>query len=267
MFRLAGPAVAGLVVAALGPAPAFGVDAATFLVSAAVVVAIRARPTVVAGTAQGVRHTLAEINIGLRYVRRTPWIWATLVAAMLSLLIFLGPVEVLVPFLVKNRLNLGPDSLGLIFAAGGVGAIVMAGAIGSLGLPRRRVTVMYGAWSAGVALMAIYGVMTDLWQALIASFALHALFQLGQVIWVTMLQQLVPRTLLGRVTSLDWMVSTGLVPISFALTGPVSDVLGPEQTIVGAALLGAVLMGSLLFYPGVRDPERHPPTAEVAPAT
>ena len=44
---------------------------------------------------------------------------------------------------------------------------------------------------------------------------------LGPVIWTTMLQQLVPRELLGRVSSLDWLMSIGLVPVSYALTGPV----------------------------------------------
>jgi MFS family permease len=263
MVRLIGPAVGGLVVAVFGPAWAFGVDAATFVVSAIIVVAIRARPAPAAAAAQGLRRTVAEIGEGFRYVRAHAWIWATLVAAMLSLLVFIGPVEVLVPFLVKNRLQLGPDAFGLILATGGVGAIGMALLIGAFGLPRRRVTVMYATWSIGVALMAIYGLMTDLWQALLASFLLQALFQLGQVIWTTMLQQLVPRKLLGRVSSLDWLVSTGLVPVSFALTGPVSSVFGPEATIVGAALLAAVLMGGLLFYPGVRDPERQqePPGA------
>jgi MFS family permease len=256
MFRLLGPALAGVIVAAAGPGPAFGIDAATFLVSAVAIAAIRSRPAPRLVATHGVRRTLAEVGEGLRFVRANPWIWATLVSAMLSLLVFLGPVEVLVPFLVKNRLNLGPEALGAIFAMGGVGAIAMAVLIGFLGLPRRRVTVMYVAWSLGVALMAVYGVMDALWQALLVSLFLHALFQLGQVIWTTMLQQLVPRELLGRVSSLDWLVSTGLVPVSFALTGPAAEVLGPATTMVGAALLGALLMGMLLFVPGVRDPER-----------
>jgi DHA3 family tetracycline resistance protein-like MFS transporter len=113
--------------------------------------------------------------------------------------------------------------------------------------------------------------MTDLWQALIASLITAALFELGQVIWTTMLQQLVPRNLLGRVVSLDWMVSIGLVPVSYALTGPAAEILGAPLTMVAAALLGAVLMGFLLFLPGVRDPEREPAavvprTADEAPA-
>jgi DHA3 family tetracycline resistance protein-like MFS transporter len=260
-FRLIGPALAGFVVAALGPGSAFVFDAATFLVSAVAISAIRLRPAARPAGRLSPRATAREIGEGLRYVRGQPWIWATLVSAMLSLLVFLGPVEVLVPFLVKNRLELGPESLGAIFAAGGVGSVAMALAIGQLGLPRRRITVMYLSWSIGVAGMAVYGLMTDIWQALVASLITHALFELGQVIWLTLLQQRVPRGLLGRVSSLDWMVSTGLVPLSYALTGPAADAFGAEVTMVGAALIGAVFMLMLLFVPGVRDPEREPHAA------
>lgn len=262
MVRLAGPALAGIVIAAVGPGPAFAVDAVTFLVSAIAVAAIRLRPAHRA-VESGVRQTVRQVGEGLTYVRSQPWIWATLVSAMLSLLIFFGPVQVLVPFLVKNRLNLGPEALGTIFAVGGVGSIVMAFAIGHFGLPRRRVTVMYASWTFGVAGMAVYGMMTDLWHALVASFLTHMLFELGQVIWTTMLQQLVPRNLLGRVASLDWMVSIGLVPVSYALTGPVAESIGAGTTMVVAALVGAVLMGLLLFWPGVRDPERGTPLAKI----
>jgi DHA3 family tetracycline resistance protein-like MFS transporter len=263
MVRLLGPALAGLVIALVGPGPAFAVDAVTFFVSAAAVAAIRARPIPREGVASGVRATVDQVREGFRFVRGQPWIWATLVSAMLSLLVFFGPVQVLVPFLVKNRLELGPEALGTIFAAGGVGSIAMAFAIGHFGLPRRRVTVMYAAWSIGVAGMAVYGLMTELWHGLIAAFLTNALFELGHVIWTTMLQQLVPRRLLGRVSSLDWMVSIGLVPVSYALTGPVAEAFGAAPTMVGAALLGGVLMGVLLFLPGVRDPEREPADATV----
>ncbi|MGI8928905.1 MAG: MFS transporter [Candidatus Limnocylindrales bacterium] len=256
MVRLIGPALAGFVVAAVGSGTAFVIDGASFLVSAVAVAAIRPRPMHVKEGGHGVRKTISQVREGLGFVRRTPWLWATLLSAMLSLLAFFGPVETLVPFLVKNRLNLGPESLGLLFAVGGVGAILTGVAIGQFGLPRKRVTIMYASWSFGVALMAIYGLMTELWHALIASFITHALFQLGQVIWTTMLQTLVPRKLLGRVTSVDWLVSTGLVPVSFALTGPAAETFGAAETMVGASLIGAVLMGALLFVPGVRDPER-----------
>ena len=253
--RLIGPALGGLVVAGVGSGTAFLLDAASFLASGAAVLAIATRPRHPAA-GHGVRQTLHEVGEGLAYVRATPWIWATLVSAMLSLLVWIGPQEVLLPFLVKNRLALGPDALGGIFAAGGVGAILMAITIGQLGQPRRRVTAMFASWSIGVLLIAGYGLMTALWQALVLSAIGAALFELGQMIWTTLLQQLVPRELLGRVSSLDWLVSVGLVPISFALTGPVAGAIGAEWTMVAAGTLGAVLMSALLFAPGVRDPER-----------
>jgi DHA3 family tetracycline resistance protein-like MFS transporter len=266
MVRMVGPALAGLVIAAFGPAPAFAIDAASFLVSAVAIRAIRTRPAVRAVVDHSLRTTIAEVAEGFRYTRSKPWIWATLLSAMFSLLVFVGPIEVLVPYVVKNKLALGPEALGLIFAFGGIGSLVMAVIIGVVGLPRRRVTVMYVAWALGVAATALYGAMTDLWQALAISFLLQASFMLGQVIWTTMLQQLVPRELLGRVSSLDWMMSISLVPVSYALTGPVTSVLGPDMTLIAAGLLGAVFMFGLLFVPGVRDPERIPPRQPADPA-
>ena len=257
MFRLVGPALGGFVVALVGAGSAFLVDAATFLVSAVAISAISARPTREV-VAHGLRQTVAEVAEGLAFVRRTPWLWATLVAAMFSLLVFVGPMQVLLPFLVKNQLELGPEALGTIFAVSGIGSVVAAIGLGQWGLPRRRITAMYAAWTVGVALLAGYGLMTSLWHAILVGALSAALFEVGQVIWVTLLQTLVPRHLLGRVSSLDWLVSTGLVPVSYALTGPVAGAFGPGPTMIGAGLLGAVLMGALLFVPGVRDPERAP---------
>jgi hypothetical protein len=262
--RLIGPAIGGFVVASVGPGAAFLIDGGSFVVSMLFLAAISTRP-VRSTAAASVRRTFAEIGEGLAFVRRTPWLWATLVSAMFSLLLFIGPVQVLLPFIIKNRLELDADALGLVFAVGGIGSVLAALVIGQVGLPRRTITVMYVSWAVGVALLAGYGLMTSLWQALLVGFVSAALFQVGAIIWVTLLQQLVPRHLLGRVSSMDWLVSTGLVPVSFALTGPVSEAIGPGTTLVVGGLVGAVLMGALLFYPGVRDPERMSLVAQPEP--
>lgn len=263
--RLIGPAIGGFTVAAVGSGAAFLVDGASFLLSAVAVAMIRARPRPEV-VEHGVRQALHEIGEGLAYVRSKPWIWATLVSSMLSLLVFVGPEEVLLPFLVRNRLELEADALGLIFAVGGAGAVVMAVVVGQVGLPRRTITAMFVSWTVGVLMIGGFGLMTELWHALVLSALSAALFEFGGIIWFTLLQRLVPRDLLGRVSSLDWLVSIGLVPLSFALTGPVAGLIGPEMTLLVGGVLGSLLMLSLLFVPGVRDPERVPASATEEPA-
>jgi hypothetical protein len=80
---------------------------------------------------------------------------------------------------------------------------------------------------------------------------------MGEIAWLTLVQRAVPERLLGRVTSLDWLVSTSLLPISFALTGPVAAALGVRATLIGAGVLGAVVTAAFFFLlPGLRDIER-----------
>jgi hypothetical protein len=69
---------------------------------------------------------------------------------------------------------------------------------------------------------------------------------------VTAKQRHVPAEMLGRVSSLDWLISIGLLPLSFALTGPAAAHFGAQQTLVLAGLAGAVVTLGGLFVPGVR---------------
>ena len=86
---------------------------------------------------------LRELREGLAFVRAHTWLWATLVAAAVFLLAYWGPVEVLVPYLVRNELGGDADDFGLVLACGGVGSILAALFLGQRGLPRRHITFMY----------------------------------------------------------------------------------------------------------------------------
>ena len=83
---------------------------------------------------------------------------------------------------------------------------------------------------------------------------------MGQIVWLTLLQRNVPAGLLGRITSLDWMIAISLTPLSFALTGPIAAALGARATLVAAGVLGAAFTLAFLFLPGMRDLERKPLT-------
>jgi DHA3 family tetracycline resistance protein-like MFS transporter len=61
--------------------------------------------------------------------------------------------------------------------------------------------------------------------------------------------------MLGRVSSLDWLISIGLLPLSFALTAPIAAALGARATLVGAAAIGGAITLGALFLPGMRDVE------------
>jgi DHA3 family tetracycline resistance protein-like MFS transporter len=100
---------------------------------------------------------------------------------------------------------------------------------------------------------------------MLASIAFNALETAGTIVWATIKQRHVPSHLLGRVSSLDWLISIGLLPLSFALTGPVSGAIGVQMTLVGAAAIGGVVTFGALFLPGMRDIEgQRPDEAAVA---
>ena len=76
-------------------------------------------------------------------MRNHTWLWGTFASAALAYLLFLGPTEVLLPYVVKEELGGSGTELGLVFGAGGIGSIGCALAMGQRGIPRRDITFMY----------------------------------------------------------------------------------------------------------------------------
>ncbi len=264
-LRLAGPAVGGLLIEAVGVGAAFALDAASFAVSAAAVLAMKRRPR--APSAERV-SVAGDIRAGFTYIRGHVWLWATFASAAIAYLLFMGPVEVLLPFLVKNDLHGSAADLGLIFAAGGIGSVLCAVVLGQRGLPRRDITFMYVTWTLATIAVAGYGLAGAVWQLMLVSVAFNALETAGTIVWATAKQHHVPPELLGRVSSLDWLISIGLLPLSFALTGPVSGAIGVQATLIGAGTIGAIVTFGALLLPGMRAVEgmASRPLPEPAPA-
>jgi len=252
-LRLVGPIVGGALLA-VSTGVAFAVDAASFIATFVAVLAIRPRARV----AQSHPSTAAALKEGLQFVRSRTWLWGTLISAAVAYLVFLGPTEVLLPFVVKNELDASAGTLGLVLAAGGVGAIGAAAFMGRQGHPRRDVTFMYATWTLATLAVAGYGLATAAWQLMLACLVFNALEAAGTIVWATIKQRHVPGPLLGRVSSLDWLISIGLLPLSFALTAPVAAAVGVRATLVGAALIGAAVTLGAYFLPGMTAIERRP---------
>jgi MFS family permease len=248
--QVIGPAVGGAIVGLAGPGEGFLFDAATFAFSFACLAAMRVQE-LPAPTPAG---ALSEVRAGLAYVRSQTWLWATLLMAAFTLLVFMGPEEVLVPYVIKNDFGGTASDFGLLLAVAGVGNAAGSFFMGRRKMPRRPVTVMYCFWGFGVLPLAAYAAATETWHLMPLAFMIGFAMSSGMVIWTTLMQTRVPRELRGRVNSLDWFVSIGLVPVSFALTAPVSAAIGIDATFILAGTVACVLaVGLLLIVPGLRE--------------
>lgn len=254
--RLLGPALGGWIIAAVGVGWAFIVDAATFAVSIGFLIRLgRVHPAGHKNPGESAASVWADIREGFDFVRASVWLWGTFTAATLAYLVFLGPAEVLLPYLVKNELGGGAGDLGMIFAMGGLGAVSAAVIVAHRGMPAHNMTFIYVAWTLSTLAVAGYGFARVPWQAMVACFVFNAFESAGLIVWLTTRQSLVPTRLLGRVSSLEWLIATGLMPVSYAMAGPIAGLLGTRPTLIGAGLVGAAITLAFLFLPGMRDVE------------
>jgi len=246
----------------IGTGWAFIFDGLTFAGSALSIFLMNARKT----RDEGAREALIpQIKEGIAYVRSETWIWVALFTATVSLFCVWGPWETLMPYVISHDLDGSGVDLALVFAAGGLGSAlvgILAAQRGSLG--RRPITVMYLAWALGMLMTAGFGLITAVWQGLFVAFVAEGSISLLIVLWYTMLHRLVPEHFLGRVMSLDWMISIAGLPLSFAVVGPLANWIGTDRTLILAGVAGAVVTVAAMFIPGARGPEHDGRLAEAA---
>jgi DHA3 family tetracycline resistance protein-like MFS transporter len=256
--QIVGPAVGGVIVAAAGTGLAFLLDAVTFMAVIAAALATSPQAESPRQTTRP-RHAAADIAEGFRFVRASPWLWGTLLAAGLALLAYAGPSQVLLPFVVRNDLHANAATLGAIRAVAGLGALPAAVIVAQRGLPARVMKVMIGAWALQTLVLLGYGLAGRVWIFFVVSTVGGAARAVGDVIWGTLLKTRVPNRLLGRVASFDWLVSLALVPASLALTAPLGALLGARVLLILAGPLAAVALLSFLAVPGMHDPVQSEP--------
>lgn len=233
--QAAGPAVAGILVAALSPSHAVTGVAMCHLVAFIVLnfLGQHALASPPAGNEHGTEHGdghrkssfVQDLREGVSYTVRTPWLMWTLIWACISVLFLIGPIEVLLPFVVRDQLGGDSSMFGFLLAVMGAGAALGSLVTASLKLPRRYLTVMMVSWGVGSLPLAAVGILDSFWLIAAALFIWGVTGSVGMVIWGTLLQRRVPPHLLGRISSLDFFVSLALMPVSMALAGPAAEVV------------------------------------------
>jgi MFS family permease len=163
----------------------------------------------------------------------------------------------LLPLLFKRTLHASNFMVGAGFAAVGLGGLT--GALFMIVRPRlkRRVRTMWLAWGCAPLVMVLFGLAPDVWTAVGFAFVVGVLLMVGNVIWQTLMQAEVPRDVLGRVSSVDWMVSLGLSPVGVAAAGVVAGLAGIRTTIVmPGVVIGVTAMLVLVVVRSITDLDR-----------
>lgn len=223
-----GPAVGG-VLAAASTSLAIGVDCATFVVSAAALLAMRPTPR-----PERLRESsmAKDIKEGIAYVRRTLWFWtSSFSAGALNAFVF-TPMFVLIPFFLRHDLHLGKADVGFALAASGISGAFAALVAANLPTPRRRVRLMWLYWCVAGLSALVMGVATNFWLVIVFPVVASPMIILGNVIFASMMQSEVPREILGRASSVDWFVSLGAAPLGLVIAGEMADYLGVRAYFV-----------------------------------
>jgi DHA3 family tetracycline resistance protein-like MFS transporter len=142
---------------------------------------------------------------------------------------------------IKYDLHASARALGFVYAAASAGALLSSFVFGQKGMPRRPVLIAYIGWSLSIAAIAAYGLARSVAVLICVGFVGGIGMAIGNALWGTLMHQNVPRHLLGRVTSIDWMVSLSLWPLAAAAAGIVANAVGARATLVGAGTLGVVV--------------------------
>lgn len=237
--RSAGPAVAGVLVGAT--VPSVGAVTVAALFGLGLLLLVTTRPKDVAPQPTAHTHVLQDLRDGFRFMIRTRWLLATLLFASVFVLVVLGPIEVLLPFIAAQRFADGARAYGFILAFFGAGGALGALAVSSLRMPRRYLTVMMTMWGAGSIPLVVVGTTASFPAMAAATFVIGVTDGAGMVIWGTLLQRRVPTEMLGRVSSLDFFVSLAFMPVSFAVVGPLSKVVAMETIFLVAGLTPVLL--------------------------
>lgn len=254
--EFAGPALATLLVLGLSPAAAFGLDAATFLVSAALVVRVRPRErgAVAAGEPDTPATVLGDIRIGFAEVRSRSWVWATLAVFCIALFCAFAPLAVVGPIVAREEYG-DIAVFGWVFAAFGAGMI--AGSLAGLRwrprYPMRQAMTIVLLWPAA---MVLYAAGAPLGVVVPASVVAGAGVALFDIWWLTALAERIPPDKLSRVTSYDWAVSLGLVPLGYVLAGPAADAFGASEVLLGGSIIAVAVLALGLLPRDTRMLER-----------
>ena len=239
--RLIGPAIAGVVLASVGAGYCFLIDGLSYIAVIAALLAMKLKPFAIVPINT---HPLQRLREGFAYTFGFPPIRSIIL--LVALVSFMGmQYTVLVPIFATKILNGGPDALGFLMAASGVGAL-----LGAVYLSTRKTVVGLGKFIAysptlmGIGLIA-FSLSRVLWVSLLMMFLVGLGFILQFASSNTIIQTIVEDDKRARVLSIYTMAFFGVLPFGNLFAGGLANYIGaPNTLIIGGAFC---ILGSLIF--------------------
>jgi len=247
----AGPIICAVLVAYGGVSLAFLVDAASFLISALLVlrVANQSSPTSRTSVNTG------GLGEGIAIVIRTPWLWVTILIAAFSNITLHAPLQVALPFLISGSLRQGIGSLAFVYSMLALGSIVSTVWLGHTAKIQSRGLIAYGAWATSGLLLVSFGLPLPLSVLGLIAAVIGGLLSLFGLLWLNTMQELVSNEFLGRLSSIDSVGSFLLLPIGYLVIGRLTDSFGARSVFLVCGLITCLLVLLGLAHPAIRKLE------------
>ena len=253
--RVAGPAIGGLAAGLGGTGVAFGLNAVSFFIGALTVIPLLTLPLPARQQETGLtlNHFFADLREGFQTIFASPILWITILVFSFTNITLSGPYNVAMPFLVKEQIGGDEKMLGLIYSIFPIGYAIASLVMGSFPKLRRRGIVFYiASIIAGIGL-GMFGLKVPFAVLVVAALLNGAALEIVGLIWMNLLQEIVPQEKMGRVTSVDMLGSFVLLPLGFAFTGWLVDGIGVTIVFVAAGVVTAVLCALPLLHPAIRN--------------
>lgn len=239
--RIVGPAIAGILVSAVGEGWCFLLNAISYVAVITGILMMNIQPKEILKSTDSAVQKIIE---GFRFVGTTAPIRALLL--LLGLVSLMGmPYAVLMPIFADQILHGGARGLGMLMGAAGLGAL-----IGALTLASRNGIKGLGRWVAfasaafGVSLI-LFSLSHTFWLSLILIIPVGFSLMVQMASSNTLIQTMVPDELRGRVMAVYSMMFMGMAPIGALLAGVLAGNIGAAETV---ALGGAVcIVGAIIF--------------------